>query len=66
MKSNEKIKEIQDYLRNKGFKVAESIIVDMAIDLARRLGAGDWTFACEAKMREEIEERETEKTKNAS
>jgi hypothetical protein len=55
---NEKIKEIQEYLEKKGFLVAETTIVDMAIDLARRLGAGDWTFACEAEMREEIEERD--------
>jgi hypothetical protein len=60
---NKKVKEVQDYLEKKGFKVAETTIIDMAIDLTRRLGAGDWTFACEAEMREEIEERENEELK---
>jgi hypothetical protein len=60
---NEKVKEVQNYLKKKGFKVAETSIIDMAIDLARRLGAGDWTFACEAKMREERKEREKKEAK---
>lgn len=55
---DEKIKEIQDYLDTKGYAVAETTIVDMAVDLARRLGAGNWTFACEAKARKEKEEEE--------
>jgi hypothetical protein len=38
-----KVKEVQDYLKTKGYVVPETSIVDMAIDLARRLGAGDWT-----------------------
>lgn len=55
---NEKIKEIQDYLKTKGYAVAETTIIDMAIDLARRLGAGDWTFACEYLRRKEKAEEE--------
>ena len=55
---NEKVKEIQDYLKTKGYIVAETSITDMAIDLARRLGAGDWSFACEAKARKEKAEEE--------
>jgi hypothetical protein len=53
---NDKVEEIQNYLRTKGIRVSETAIVDMAIDLARRLGAGDWTFACEAEARKEKEE----------
>jgi hypothetical protein len=55
---NDKVKEVQEYLEKKGFEVPETAIVDMAIDLTRRLGAGDWTFACEAEARKEkAEER---------
>jgi hypothetical protein len=54
--TTDKVKEVQEYLKKKGFKVAETAIIDMAIDLARRLGAGNWTFACEAEAREEKEE----------
>lgn len=53
---NDKVEEIQNYLRTKGIRVSETAIVDMAIDLARRLGAGDWTFVCEAEARKEKEE----------
>jgi hypothetical protein len=62
--TTDKVKEVQEYLKKKGFKVAETTIIDMAIDLTRRLGADDWTFACEAKMREEIKEREKEEVKD--
>lgn len=55
---NEKVKDVQKYLKTKGYVVAETSIVDMAIDLALRLGAGYWTFACEAKARKEKEEEE--------
>jgi hypothetical protein len=55
---SEKVKEVQNYLKTKGYAVAETTIIDMAIDLARRLGAGDWTFACEAKARKEKAEEE--------
>jgi hypothetical protein len=57
---NDKVKEVQDYLEKKGFKVAETAIIDMAIDLTRRLGADDWTFACEAEARKEKEEEKNE------
>jgi hypothetical protein len=56
--TTDKVKEVREYLKKKGFNVAETTIIDMAIDLARRLGAGDWTFACEVTLRKEIEERE--------
>lgn len=59
---DEKVKEIQKYLETKGYVVAETSIVDMAMDLALRLGAGYWTFACEAKARKE--KAEEEKTRN--
>lgn len=61
---SEKVKEVQDYLKSKGIVVAETRIVDMAIDLARRLGAGDWTFACEAEARKEKAEEEKARQRN--
>lgn len=61
---SEKIKEVQRYLKKKGFEVAETTIADMAIDLARRLGADDWTFVCEVEMRKEKEERGEEESSN--
>ena len=53
---DEKVKEVQDYLEKKGFVVSKTTIVDMAINLTRRLGAGDWTFVCEYLARKEKEE----------
>jgi hypothetical protein len=43
-----KVKEVQDYLKTKGIIVAETSIVDMAIDIAERLGPGRFVFASEA------------------
>ena len=55
---SEKIKEIQEYLKEKGFMVAEPLIVDMAIDIARRNRLGVEVFAHEAKAREDKKESE--------
>jgi ABC-type uncharacterized transport system substrate-binding protein len=44
-----KVKEVQEYLHKKGIDVTETSIVNAAIDITRRLGAGDWTFVCEFK-----------------
>jgi hypothetical protein len=38
---NEKIKEIQEYLKKRGIIVAETSIVNAAIDLARRWGGNE-------------------------
>ena len=46
MKEN-KVREVQRYLAEKGIKASEVAIVNAAIDIARRLGAGDYTFVCE-------------------
>lgn len=46
MKQN-RVTEVQDYLRARGIKVSEVAIVDAAIDIVRRLGEGDYTFVCE-------------------
>ena len=46
MKRNN-LREVQDYLKERGIKVSEVAIVDAAITIARRLGAGDYTFVCE-------------------
>jgi len=53
----DKVKEIQDYLKKRGIIVAETTIVNTAIDLVERLGAGKYTFACEF----ELEQKEKEK-----
>ena len=42
-----KVKEIQDYLEKRGIIVTETAIVNAAIDIAQRLGAGKYTFVCE-------------------
>jgi hypothetical protein len=58
---NEKVKEIQKYLKKKGIVVAETSIVDMAIDIAERLGPGRFVFVAEATWRKEKAEKEEEK-----
>ena len=45
------IKELSLYLKRKGITATNSEIVMTAINLARQLGAGDWTFCCEFKNR---------------
>lgn len=51
MKQN-KVKEVQDYLKEKGIKVSEVAIINSAIDIARRLGAGNYTFVWEFEEKE--------------
>ena len=46
MKQN-KVGEVQDYLREKGIHVSEVAIIDAAITIARRLGTGNRTFELE-------------------
>jgi hypothetical protein len=46
MKQN-KVQEVQHYLAERGIKASEVAIVNAAIDIARRVGAGDYTFVCE-------------------
>ena len=41
-----KVKEIQDYLKARGIEVAETSIVNAAIDIATRWG-GNGVFICE-------------------
>lgn len=48
-----KVKEVQEYLKKRGFIVAETSIVDMAIDIAERLGPGRFVFVSEAIYRKE-------------
>ena len=52
MKQN-KVQEVQQYLSERGINVSEVAIVDAAINLARRLGAGNYTFECEFEERKE-------------
>lgn len=56
-----KVKEIQTYLKKKGIIVAETSIVDMAIDIAERLGPGRFVFVAEATWRKEKAEEEEER-----
>ncbi|MEA1957585.1 MAG: hypothetical protein U9N01_04440 [Euryarchaeota archaeon] len=58
MKRN-KVREVQDYLHARGIDVAETAIVNLAIELVERLGAGKYTFACEF----ELEQKEFAKRK---
>lgn len=53
-----KVKEVQEYLKKRGFIVAETSIVDMAIDIAERLGPGRFVFVSEAIYRKEKAEEE--------
>jgi hypothetical protein len=46
-KMSEKVKEVQIYLENHGIIVAETTIVDTAIDLVRRDRLGLEAFVCE-------------------
>lgn len=48
-----KVKEVQEYLKKRGFLVAETSIVDMAINIAERLGPGPFVFVQEAIWRKE-------------
>ena len=52
-----KVKEVQDYLENRGIIVSEISIINTAIDIAERLGAGKYTFAAEF----ELEQKEKAK-----
>lgn len=45
-----KVKDVQDYLEKRGIIVTETAIVNAAIDIAERLGAGKYTFACEFEL----------------
>lgn len=45
--TSKEVKELSAYLKKKGITAADSEIVMAAIKLARQLGAGDWSFACE-------------------
>jgi hypothetical protein len=44
---SEKVKEVQDYLETHGIIVAETTIVDAAIDIVRRNEYGLYAFVCE-------------------
>ena len=43
------IKEMQKYVKAKGEKATETEIVQVCINLARRLGAGNWSVYLEVK-----------------
>ena len=47
-----KVEEVQRYLEARGIKVSETAIVDAAIDIACRLGAGKYNFVCEFDRKE--------------
>jgi hypothetical protein len=54
---SEKVKEVQTYLENRGIIVAETTIVDTAIDLVRRNGVGLYAFVCELERKGEKNDR---------
>lgn len=47
--TNEELKRIQDYLLVKGIHATKSQVIDAALTVAKRLGAGDYTFYSELK-----------------
>lgn len=49
MDANKELANIKAYLQKKGVFVTEADIVLTAIKIAKRLGAGNWTFVCELK-----------------
>jgi len=49
MDANKEIANIKEYLQKKGVFATEADIVLAAIRIAKRLGAGNWTFVCELK-----------------
>jgi hypothetical protein len=53
-----KVKEVQEYLHNKGIDVSETAIIDASFKIATRWG-GNWVFVCE--FRKEKEDEETNK-----
>lgn len=52
-----KVREIQQYLHKEGIDKSEVAIIDAAIDIARRLGAGDYTFVAEFSDRKRRKEK---------
>ena len=45
--TREEIARIQNYLRARGVHVTDATIVDAAINITKRLGAGNYTFYTE-------------------
>ena len=45
-----KVRDIQEYLEKRGINASETSIINAAIDIAERLGAGKYTFACEFEL----------------
>jgi hypothetical protein len=62
---SEKVTEVQKYLKSKGIIVAETSIVDMAIDIAERLGPGRFVFVSEAIYRKEKADEERKRSCNS-
>lgn len=50
---DDKISNIKKYLKKRGIDASSDEILEAAIRLARRMGAGDWSFVCELKARKE-------------
>ena len=54
VKMENKAKDVQDYLEKKGIIVTETSIVNMAINIAERLGAGKYTFVAEVELEQRV------------
>ncbi len=52
---NSELEKVQKYLKSKRIFASKAEIILTAIAVARRLGAGDWTFACAFRHRGEQE-----------
>ena len=49
---DDKLLEIRKYLKEHGIDASSDDILDAAIILARRMGAGNWSFVCEFRNRD--------------
>ena len=56
---DDNVSDIKKHLKKHGIDASSDEILDAAITLTRRLGAGDWTFVCE--FREKERRRKEEK-----
>lgn len=52
----DEVMKIYDYLKEHDVDVTGADIVEAALTLVKRLGAGNWSFVCELKHRKEENE----------
>ena len=55
LETADEIMQLYDYLAEHDVHVSGADIVEAALILAKRMGAGNWSFVCEMKHRKENE-----------